>query len=268
MANNKKKKDSTPKKGKPRKSSGKATNKAPRKDKGSKRGASRYNSIQKLLSAYCKDNGKHLDGKFNYYASLINNGTEGTPLEQVRDNFDVLYTTYVEQGKESGKRVPKIYPNEFPFYEFADKLISDPVFDGIVIGVKFDDGRESFSFKGDSVAMLDYYRIYMHKYLRTYHSTSPPAFFSIVGSDDDSVDYEVITDKKKPGEGDKNGEEKKPMPSESKGASQTDVDIARAKADEERAKTLMKALELFEKGLLSAEQLDTILNKLAKGGNV
>ena len=121
--------------------------------------------------------------------------------------------------------------------------------------------------------MLDYYRIYMHKYLRAYHGTSPPAFFSIVASDDKSVDYEVITDKKKSGDGDKKGEEKKgeekkPMPSESKGASQTDVEMARAKADEERAKTLMKALELFEKGLLSTEQLDTILNKLAKGGNV
>ncbi len=265
MTKNKKNKNNTPSRAKSKKSK----SKAPRKDKGSKRGSTRYNSIQKILSDYCKVNDKHLDGKFNYYASIINKGTIGTPLEQVRANFDVIYNTYIEQGKESGKGVPRIYPNEFPFYEFADKLISDPVFDGVVIGIDFNDGREKFSFKGTSIEVLDYYRIYMHKYLRTYHGSSPPAFFSIVDSDSNQVDYEVITDKKKSGDGDKKGDVPKvPSGTEPKGASQTDADVARAKADEERAKVVMKALELFEKGLLSSEQLDMILTKLQKGGRV
>ena len=262
MDKNKKKRKSTPSRAK----SKKAKSKAPRKDKGSKRGSTRYNSIQKILSEYCKVNDKHLDGKFNYYASLINKGTIGTPLEQVRANFDVIYNTYIEEGKDSSSKASKIFPNEFEFYEFADKLISDPVFDGVVIGIDFNDGREKFSFKGTSLDMLDYYRIYMHKYLRANYNSSPTAMVVISDTDGKGyVDYGIVV-----GTSSSKGKEEgaKGVPQEPKGASQTDADVARAKADEERAKVVMKALELFEKGLLSSEQLDMILTKLQKGGKV
>lgn len=147
---------------------------------------SRYNKIQKLLSSYCKANDKHLGSKFNYYASRINKGTLNEPLDQVESNFDVIYGIYVEPIK-------KVFPDYFPFYEFSDKLISDPVFEGVEINVDFVDEDEEYELKGNSDEVLDEFRFGLYKYLRDNYNVSPVAMFRIVSTDDVTfVHYNVF----------------------------------------------------------------------------
>lgn len=221
--------------------------------------ASRYNLVQRILKAYCDSNDKRLGRKFNYYASKINKATAGVPIEQVENNIDELYAIHVESN---AKR--RVFPNDFPFYEFADKLISDPSLEGVKIGLVFKDNGNDFEFEGDSSDMLDYYRINLHKYLRTNYNDSPVAVFRILETDETTyVDYEIVV--LGSGQVPSGGRGVPQEPSKPKESEEGD---AKARADEARAKAVLKALELFEKGLLSKEQLDMILTKLQKGGNI
>lgn len=223
----------------------------------------KYRSIQRLLSDYCKANGKNLGKKFNKYASEIAKGEKDVPLKYIEDNFDSIYIKYVESSD-----VKKEFPNNFPFYEFSDKLLSNPVYDGVIIGVKFDDGTEKFDFKGNAGEMLDYYRLMMHKYLRLNYNDSPYAEFHITETDGKTfVDYEVRAD------GSPKPTPTQPTPTQptpttttttptQAGATQTDVDLARAKADEEKNKAVKLALEMLKDGLITKAEFAEILKAL------
>jgi hypothetical protein len=221
----------------------------------------KYRSIQRLLSDYCKANGKNLGKKFNKYASEIAKGEKDVPLKYIEDNFDAIYVKYIESSD-----VKKEFPNNFPFYEFSDKLLSNPVYDGVMIGVRFDDGTEKFDFKGNAGEVLDYYRLMMHKYLRLNYNDSPYAEFHIADTDGKKfVDYEVRADGSPKPSAPTTPAAEKPTPQATPtqaGATQADVDLARAKADEEKAKAVKLALEMLKDGLITKEEFAEILKAL------
>lgn len=242
----------------------------------------RYTKVQRILSDYCKANGHKLGRKFNAYASLINKKTEGTPIKEVENNIDYLYKIYVE-----GADVPKDFPNDFPFFEFADKLNSDPTYDGVMIGISFDDGTEKFEFKGLAMDMWFYYTENVHRYLRVNYNDSPFAWFQIKEGEEGTdgktfVNYEIIVDRPMPkeetgggtgggtGKPDKDKDKDKevptptptPTPDGGKGASDNDVKVAKAKAEEEKAKAIAKALDLLMDNKITQEQFDRILKAL------
>jgi hypothetical protein len=225
----------------------------------------RYRVVQKILSDFCKQNGKNLGKKFNKYASEIAIGEKDVPLKEIENNIEQIYLKYV-----TSTEVIKQFPNNFPFYEFSDKLLSSPTYDGVMIGVYFNDGTEEFQFKGNAGDMLDYYRLNMHKYFRAnYNDSDPLVEFNIAETDSKTfVDYEVRvgqmpsgTPPPTPTPTPTPTPPTPPRPPEG-GTTQADVDLARAKADEEKAKAIKLALEMLKDGLITKEDFADILKSL------
>ncbi len=252
---------------------------APIEKKG-KKSASRYTIIQQLLSDYCQKHGKKLGKKFNLYASEITKRTINDPIKQIENNFDLIYSKYVE-----GSNVPdKKFPNEFEYYYFADKLVGDIVLDGVMIGVKFDDGTEKFNHKAFASDMWFYYTQNMHKYLRLNYNDSPVAWFDIEDTDNKTyVNYVVRVDSAIPmptPKGQGGGKKKEPKaeepksekPVESEADKQAErqlelakiqADIEKSKASQEKSKAITQALQDLKSGLITKADFDLILRALS-----
>lgn len=234
---------------------------------GSTTKVNKYRAIQKMLSDFCKDNGKNLGKKFNKYASDIAIGEKDVPLKFIQDNFEQIYKKYVVSTE-----VIKQFPNNFKFYEFSDLLLSSPTYDGVMIGVFFEDGTERFEFRGNAGDMLDYYRLNMHKYFRKNYNDSPVAEFDIAETDSKTfVDYIIRiggmpsgapTPTPTPTPTTPQPTTPTPTTPTQVGATQGDVDLARAKADEEKAKAIKLALEMLKDGLITKQDFADILKSL------
>lgn len=153
------------------------------------RGSSRYREVQKILSSYTKENGIKLGKEFNKAAGAIHRSTVNTPLKYVQQNIDRIYLEFSEVKIE----IPKEFPSEFPFYDFINTLLN-PMYDGVVIGVKYDE--LSINFKGSTDDVESMYKDSIHAHLRANYNDSPVAMFKLVSTDNKTfVNYVIETDK-------------------------------------------------------------------------
>jgi hypothetical protein len=111
----------------------------------------------------------------------------------------------------------------------------------------------------------------MHKYFRKNYNDSPVAEFDIAETDSKTfVDYIIRIGGMPSGEPTPTPTTPTPTtppttptPTQpERGATQGDVDLARAKADEEKAKAIKLALEMLKDGLITKEDFADILKSL------
>ncbi len=171
------------------KPAGKSSKKKISKKKKS-RGSSRYRTIQRILSDYCKANDIKLGKGFNKAVSELYRRTQGQPLKFIEQNIDILFQDYI--GKPT--TVQK-FPDNFPFYQFMD-TIAMPIFDRVQIGVVFQDSMEQISYEGLAFDVQSWYSMNLHPYLRQNYNSSPVAYFMIIDTDNQTyVRYQVVISK-------------------------------------------------------------------------
>jgi hypothetical protein len=120
----------------------------------------RYNSIQKILSAYSKETGVKFGKKFSKIASELNKKTKDYPLKFIEQNVDQLYADLFKKKEEKGR-----FPSDFKFYKLEETL-SLPKFDGVKVSYYFKDSSGEYSASGTSDEVIDEYKLSLYRHLR------------------------------------------------------------------------------------------------------
>lgn len=155
---------------------------------GTDRKPNRFNEIQRILSAYAKENNiKFGKGQFAKQASIINTQVKGFDLKAIEQNIDILYKDYI------GIEVKEFRSGaDFAWWYFVEE-IKYARYDDVKISFSFDDGIEKFDFSGSNIEAEDYWKENCYRYFRKHYSNSPWAYFQI--KEDDKGKQE--TDNKK-----------------------------------------------------------------------
>lgn len=180
---------SSKKRGRPALPPGKKKRKKKRPQRGQPRQLKRWNSVQKIYSAFLKKQDIHVGRYFNKQAAEIYRRTKDQPLKYIRQNIATLYDEWIEQ-----KDVEREFPDNIDYFSFSDR-VQDPRFENVVIKVYFKDDMAEFAHEGYSLEIDNWYRYDgLYKHLRQFYDTSPVAKFQIDGTDNKTfVNYVVAS---------------------------------------------------------------------------